>query len=207
MAPKVLVLESPWTDNLADEKSVRLFIRGWADISNMTISYRMYHDKDDLVRWIERFIRNDQLSTCYIAGHGSGGCLSGFVKGIYPKKVAMATKQKGPGGKNNKGILLGSCDVGSKIGSFLNNCGKRISWVAGYEKTVPWFEGTMCDLMFLEYITRGRIKRNKAGNFLTKKNEYISRGTASAEVAAKWVIEDFPLASKCGFRALDRDRR
>ena len=58
---EVLVLESPWEDDLSDRKSVRLFVEGWSDISDMHLCYRTYHDSDDLVKCIEKFVKHPTL--------------------------------------------------------------------------------------------------------------------------------------------------
>src|SRR4030067_3407560 len=104
----VLVLECPWYEDLADATSVRLFIKGWADLSEINMSYRMYHDKEDLVRWLKSFIRHPEIKVCYVAGHGRGGRLCGFEKDINFIRMAGATKGRGRGGRFNKGILIGA---------------------------------------------------------------------------------------------------
>ena len=203
---EILVLESPWSDKLDDEKSVRLFTKGWADLNNISLSYRMYHDTHDLSRWLEKYTRHPEITICYIAGHGQGGRLAGLIKGINLKNVSRSTARKGPGGNYKKGILFGACDVGKKLEDFIDQCGSRIRWVAGYDKETPWLEGTISDLLFIEYMTRGRIRRQRDGEFLKDKDgDFLSRGSRNkAEVVVKWVIKDYPLAEKCGLRAIDR---
>jgi hypothetical protein len=205
---EVLVLESPWDDDISDRKSVRLFVEGWSDISDMHLCYRTYHDSDDLVKCIEKFVKHPKLKVCYIAGHGVGGRLAGADgnKNINLRNIALATKKRGKGGKNNKGILLGSCDVGRKAEKFLSDCGSRIRWVAGYDRETPWFEGTICDLLFIEYMVRGRIRVDNKGTFFkNSSDDFESRRTSSAEIAAKWIESDFSVAKKCGFLAIDRE--
>ena len=204
---EVLVLESPWEDDLSDRKSVRLFVEGWSDISDMHLCYRTYHDKDDLVKYIAKFVKHPTLKVCYIAGHGIGGRLAGADgnKNINLKSIAMATKKKWKGGKYNKGILFGSCDVGRNAKKFLSSCGQKIKWVAGYDRDTPWFEGTICDLLFIEYMVRGRISVDNNGIFLkNSSDEFKSRSTTSAKIAAKWIESDYSVAKKCGFVAIDR---
>ena len=204
---EVLVLESPWDDDLSDRRSVRLFLEGWSDISDMHLCYRTYHDSDDLVKCIDKFVRHPKLKICYIAGHGTGGRLAGAdgSKNINLRNIALATKRRGIGGKKNKGILFGTCGVGRHVEKFLNGCGSRIKWVAGYDRDIPWFEGTICDLLFIEYMTRGRIRVADNGNFLINvSDDFESRRTSYAEVAARWIESDYGISKKCGFVAIDR---
>lgn len=202
---ELLVLECPWSPDLGDKQSVRLFMQGWADLNKISLSYRMYYSTKDLTMWLERFIKHDEIHVCYIAGHGKGGRLRGHITGINLNKVARSTSSRGPGGHYNKGILLGACDVGKNLAEFMDNCGSRVSWVAGYDRETPWLEGTIADLLFLEYKLKGRIKTNPEGAFIQDKDDqFIYSNASKAARIAKWVIEDYPLAEKCGFRAIDR---
>ncbi len=201
----LLVLECPWSHDLSNEQSVRLFMLGWANLNNISLSYRMYYNSSDLTMWLERFIKHEEMEICYIAGHGQGGRLKGYIKGINLNKVAKSTSKKGPGGHNNKGILIGACDVGKKLEEFIDGCGSRISWVAGYDRETPWLEGTITDLLFLEYKTAGRKKKDRDGLFYQdKKGDFIAVKSNKASKIAEWIYEDYPLAEKCGFRAIDR---
>jgi len=204
---EVLVLESPWEEDLSDKKSVRLFLEGWSDISEMHLCYRTYHDSDDLVKYMHKFVKHPTLKICYIAGHGIGGRLAGADgnKNINLKSIVMATKKRGKGGRNNKGILFGSCSVGRNAENFLSSCGPKIKWVAGYDRDTPWFEGTICDLLFIEYMVRGTIRSDNKGEFIkNSSDDYESRRTSSAEKVAEWIGSDYSAAKKCGFVAIDR---
>ncbi len=203
MRPKLLILENPWASDLADNTTVRPFLDGWAQVTRLPTSYRRYHDAEDLSLWLEAFVRDASLKICYIAGHGTRGRLAGLTKGINLKGVAAATKRRGPAGPKGKGILLGACEVGTKLDEFLANCGSRIDWVAGYARDVPWIEATLCDLLFIEYIMRGRTVRDEAG-FSYKSGSLRSRRPSSAVQAVDWVKQDYPLAALCGFDARDR---
>jgi len=200
---KLLVLESPWSNDFGDETSVRLFMRGWADLRNIELSYRMYHDKNDLAHWLRLFIAHPALRICYIAGHGKGSRLTGLTKDINPSSISKATKARGKIGNCKKGILLGSCEVGSDLLKLLNDCGKRISWVAGYDREIPWMEATICDLLFIDYMLFGRIKVRR-GKFLKRRGEFLSLKPQKAALAAKWVRRDCKLSVRCGFKAVDR---
>jgi hypothetical protein len=201
--PRLLILENPWTGDLSDNTTVRPFLDGWAQLTRLPTSYRRYHDAEDLSLWLGAFVQDAFLKICYIAGHGSQGRLAGLTKGINLKGVAAATKRRGPGGPKGKGILLGACEVGTRLDDFLRNCGGRIDWVAGYAHEVPWLEATLCDLLFIEYMMRGRTLRDEKG-FKSGKGRLSSRHPSSAVQAAEWVKQDYRLAAICGFDARDR---
>ena len=203
MKPKLLILENPWATDLAENATVKPFLVGWAQATGLATSYRRYHDAEDLGLWLKAFVLHSSLKVCYIAGHGSRGRLVGLTKGINLKGVAAATKKRGSSGSKGKGILLGACEVGTKLDVFLANCGSRIDWVAGYSHEVPWIESTLCDLLFIEYMVRGRTLRD-GGGFKYRRGNLASRRASSATQAAVWVKQDYPLATLCGFDARDR---
>jgi hypothetical protein len=203
---EILVLESPWTSGLSEGKSVKPFIEGWALIGKAKLRYENFHDMKDLAHFLRLFMAEPDLKICYIAGHGSGGRLKGVDGGINLKSLANATRGRGPGDEGGKGILLGACEVGGNLERLLKSCSPRIAWVAGYDRRIPWVEATLCDLLFLEYMTAGRIKPGgeKSRMFLRAEGKFVSMATASAARAARWVRSDFKLAVRCGFTALER---
>jgi len=87
---ELLVLECPWSDDLEDKQSVRLFMQGWADLNKISLSYRMYYSARDLTLWLARFIKHDEMQVCYIAGHGKGGRLRGHLTSPlgHPKMIS-----------------------------------------------------------------------------------------------------------------------
>lgn len=207
----ILVLEHPWSEDLKNSMSVKPFLDAWSAINNFSISYRMYHDHDDLKLWIKKFVSEPKIKICYIAGHGTGGRLSGLGKKINIGSVlSQETIQPKPKSTDqtvcDKGILFGSCFVGGSIDKILReNCGEKIKWLAGYGIDVPWMESTICDLLFLQYKLHGRIKVDKDKEFVRDKDdEYKIASTVSAKKAASWVKEDYPVADRCHFTALDR---
>jgi hypothetical protein len=209
MSIDILVLEHPWSEELANGQSVKPFLDGWAAVNDFSISYRMYHDHNDLKLWLTKFVRDPKIKTCYIAGHGSGGRLCGLDnKDIYIGPVlsrATVLPKKGVPKVCDKGILFGACYVGGSLENILTNCGEKITWVAGYEIDVPWMESTICDLLFLQYKLRGRLRIDKNDEFYRDANDdYKRTGTVSANKAASWINEDYPVSVRCHFTALDR---
>lgn len=199
----ILVLECPWSDNLSDATSVRPFIEGWATVRQLPFSYRMYYDANSLAHWLNVFAKDKALGACYVAGHGNGGRLSGLTRDI---NLASLGKATGRNSKSSirKGVLFGSCDVGSNLDSFLSGCSNRISWVAGYDRTVPWMESMMCDLLFLEYVLTGRPRRKDGAFSLTPSGSFRYQTATSISMARSWLLEDCGLAALCGFVAHER---
>ena len=61
-------------------------------------------------------------------------------------------------------------------------------------------------MLFIEYMVRGRIRVDNKGAFLKNSSEdFESRRTSSAKIAAKWIESDYSVAKKCGFVAIDRE--
>jgi len=202
-ADGVIVLECPWSDNLTDAESVRPFIEGWAAVRQFPFSYRMYYDANSLTHWLNVFAEDTSLGACYIAGHGNGGRLSGLNRDINLVSLGKATGDnvKSP---NRKGVLFGSCEVGGKLDSFLSACSNRISWTAGYDRTVPWMESTICDLLFLEYVLAGRVCRKDGAFALASNGGFRCQTASSASIARRWLYEDCGLAALCGFVVHER---
>jgi len=218
----VLVLESVWGDELSDTTSVRPFLEGWARALELRVAFRTFHDARDLGVWLaELFARQSYPSVCYIAGHGQGGRLSGVVgedinlMGVLRKADPPRRRRVPPPQASRKGILLGACETGSpqRRRRLLDATGAQLSWIAGYEREVPWLEATLCDLLFLTYLFEGRVKQdessvNKGPVFVCDKDDdFMTRGSRSAQTLATWVREDFPVAKAAGFGATDRTPR
>lgn len=201
-ADGIFVLECPWSVELTDTTTVRPFVHGWADIREVPFSYRMYYDGATLAHGLELFVSDPNVRACYVAGHGNKGRLGGLKKDINLMSLAKATTRSTTG--PTKGILFGACDVGHRLQDFLDACGRGIGWVAGYERTVPWMESTICDLLFLEYMLSGRVKR-KEGSFLTNPTgSFKIQRASSASQARAWIVKDCGLASLCGLVVCER---
>ena len=199
-AKGILVLECPWSDRIDEPKTVRPFIEGWAHLCEFPFSYRMYYDSATLSHWIRTFVMDDRLTVCYIAGHGKGGRLTGLLKNINLPSLANVVRNNPKGsGRPGKGILFGACDIGSSLEDFLNQCGRSIQWVAGYNKTVPWMESTVCDLLFLDYVLNGRIRRDNGLIAQGDTDKFSVQSTRSMQKIRDWVYQDMSLAQLLGF--------
>jgi hypothetical protein len=216
--PRVLVLECPWDPrNLSSATSVRPFFEGWSDLFEVPLSVRSFHSTSDLDFWLDLFARPHGPQVCYVAGHGYGGRLQDLRGGGIDVKRALI-KAFGQSGQRvrgqNKGILLGSCEVGdsNRLEGYLETTGDDLSWVAGYDREVPWLESAHCDLLFLTYLLMGRAKwttrRPSAARNAEAPSPRLVRSSKAhptdAEEASVWVKEDFALAELMGFSARAR---
>lgn len=210
--PHLLVLEAVWSpDNLGDPLTVRGFVSAWAEVNGVRVAFRYYNDRRDLEHWLREFLTaKGDPRICYIAGHGDGKRLRGLHERVHLAKLLAKVSKKAPrpkGPKGSKGLLLGSCEVGADPAELVRaGCGK-ISWAAGYRHEVSWMESMVSDLLFLEYLVGpGRCIAARKG-FIVTDGEFRTRRTDRAELAAKWVCEDYGLAVTCGFSAKDETER
>lgn len=161
--PHVLVLESTWEDELQDRTSVRPYMEGWGDALGIRVAWRGYNTRQGLAHWLRVFFQaRTNPSICYIAGHGEGRKLVDVCGGRFDVvSVLKETCPNLPGpardGTKGKGLLLGACDVGTAAvrQEILDSTKSSLAWIAGYERTVPWHEATICDQLFLTYLLSG----------------------------------------------------
>ena len=202
----VLILECDWGEDLIDAKSTKPLVEGWAAGEGITTVYRSYHDGRDLVHWLRQaFQSRRRPRAVYVAGHGCGRFLHAPFRpsDIDFRRVLATAARRTPISHGCRGILLGACEIGRDLEGLLKAADGRLDWVAGYNREVPWVESTISDLLFLQYAVVGRRKLAFGGK---------SRGctglksvrTCSAEKAARWLLQDFPLANELGFCAMDR---
>lgn len=190
--PDIIILEGVWSTDIAKNSSVRSFIEALTHELGLEVSYRNYNDAKDLEHWLKIFAKTKNTSICYIAGHGVksnnttklrseiGGDIN--LKSILVK--TFPTNKKILYGK--KGILIGSCLVGniSNLQSIISSTGNSLDWIAGYGTTIPWFESTISDMLFLKYYFNGRCRYDVEYDF-------VDEGLSSTEKIIEKVIEDF----------------
>ena len=199
----VLILECDWVVDLIDARSIKPLIEGWASAEGITTVYRSYHDGRDLAHWVRQAFRSrNRPRVIYVAGHGCGRFLQAPFRasGIDFRKVLATAARRTPLSHWCRGILLGACEIGRDLAGLLDAADGRLDWVAGYNREVPWVESTISDLLFLQYAVVGRTTLAfKSGG----RTSMGSVRTCSAERAARWLLQDFPLASELGFCAMD----
>lgn len=204
--PDMIILEGVWTDDISKNLSVREFIQALTNELGLEVSYRNYNDSKDLEHWISIFAKTKNTPLCYIAGHGvrnnnNSGRLKSEIGGDINIKAllskAFPTDKKILYGK--KGILIGSCLVGNvpNLTSIINSTGNSLNWVAGYGTTIPWFESTMCDMLFLKYYFNGRCK-------FDPEYEFKEQALSSVIDIANYVLEDFPYIKDYQFNLISK---
>jgi len=205
--PHILVLEAPWSPaNLYDSTSVRGFISAWAEESGVRVAFRHYNDRRDLVHWLSMFLKGrGGPSIVYVAGHGAGkmmqhvhgdSSLRSILKRVATMVGLAASRRR------RKGLLLGCCEVGADLGDLMEAGRGRFAWIAGYSQEVPWLEATIADIVFLDYMTRGRLVPAKRG-FLAEIRHLRVHQTCRASTVAQWVREDYRVATMLGLGAVD----
>lgn len=201
----LLVLESDWGEDLADNTSTRPFLEGLAAALDITIVFRTFHSARDLTHWLRQMFKAKRRpSIAYISSHGDGRFLQASLgdSGIDLRRVLVAatkgTRQK----HGRRGLLLGACEIGRDLDEVLASARGRLDWVAGYAVEVPWIESTLIDLAFLSYVISGRRVRAANGKCVLRR-QLQSERTGLSEKAAAWVGHDFGVAHALRFRAKD----
>jgi hypothetical protein len=201
----LLVLESDWGEDLADNRSTRPFLEGLASALDITIVFRSFHAARDLTHWLRQmFLAQSKPRIAYISSHGDGRYLQASLAeaGIDLRRVVAAASKGTRKHHGKRGLLLGACEIGRDLDGILSAARGRLNWVAGYEVEVPWVESTLIDLAFLLYLLSGREVMAVNGKCVLHRQPRTAKTTLS-EKAAAWVGQDFGVALALRFRAKD----
>jgi hypothetical protein len=196
---RLLVLETPWDDDIKSTISVGPFLLGLRDALPVKVVSQQFNGKRDLEHFLREFSApNNAFSHCYIASHGSRGRLLSLIDDVNSTTIANACR-----GCRGRGFLVGACAFGNArtAGAFLSKTGA--DFVAGYSAYVPWMESMFVDLLFLTYLFRGRARTESIGRsrrFAFHDDDYTTAVTRTANPlkVAKWVYEDLPIAKTLG---------
>ena len=207
MGQGLLVLETPWEDDLGSAVSVGPFLQGLGAMLNIKVACQRINSKLDLKHYLEKFSqRQNEYSYCYVGSHGTKGRL-----GILLGDVNAATIGRACRGSEGRGFVVGACSFGNRATAtaFLEKT--HAAFVAGYAKGVPWEESMLTDLVFLTYLIGGRCRRRTSdgqSQLVTQKNGDfpVERSRDPVKVAG-WVYQDFPLAHILGFVVHRRVKR
>jgi len=92
-----------------------------------------------------------------------------------------------------------SCLIGniSNLQSIISSTGNSLDWIAGYGTTIPWFESTISDMLFLKYYFNGRCKYDEEYDF-------IDEGLPSTTKIIEKVIEDFNYIKEFKFNLVSK---
>lgn len=203
--PDIIILEGIWNDDISKNSSVRAFIEALANELELNISYRSYHDSKDLEHWISIFAKTKNSRICYIAGHGVKNAKSSRLKSEIGSDINLKfllskvfpIDKKVLYGK--KGILIGSCLVGNtaNLNAIIESTGNSLSWVAGYGTTIPWFESTLTDMLFLKYYFNGRCNYSEDYDFTEQK-------MLTPDEVIESVLTDFPYIKDYKFNLVSK---
>jgi hypothetical protein len=189
--PCFLILESYWSDNLTQRDSVLPFLKGLCDLYRWESHYRTFDSANDLDLWIKQFNklrRSGQHKIVYVASHGSAAGVLATVEQKIPFKALIHSLRPA---KNIVGLHLGACSLGQP--PIMQEILKKtsISWVAAYDRDVPWLESTMLDLLFWSWIYEGAPRPHRSRRL-------------SPEVAAHELYTRYNYSRDMGFRVVFR---
>lgn len=193
----VIVLEHDWRtegcEHFSYSASVRPFFNALAEF-RADFNFHFYHfqnGKKNLEKAIghfEEFLkRQNERVILYIGAHGTEGTIASTnLSSVF--NILKTTEIR-----CELGIILGSCSCGTKEGRLMEYLkGSQADWLLAYKKTVPWLEGTLLDLCFVNKL----ISENqsfKSRNAKTQKNAY--KNSEILPFVFKEVTETFNLTS------------
>ena len=127
------------------------------DDRNDSFRYERFVGRASFLETLKFAARQPDARFIYIACHGSSGALHFPDKSKISVTDLNAALEQVNTGTRIDGVFLGSCLVGrdetakrlltSKVAA-----PQRIKWVAGYCRTVDWFDATLLDALFLRTI-------------------------------------------------------
>jgi len=190
--PCFLVLESYWSENLAERESVHPFVKGLCDLNLWEFHYRTLDSANDAKSWNRNFNgirRSGTEKIVYLASHGSkAGKLATLEQNIPADELVQALK----GASSIVGLHLGSCNLGQP--KILTDLVERTSlrWVAAYDTEVPWMESTTIDLLFWSWMYAGapRPVRTRRLDPQAAAHELYDRVNYSREMGFRVVVRD-----------------
>ncbi len=205
----LFVLETPWADDLDSGQSVGPFLIGLKEALGVRVTSQRFNGRADLAYYLRKFAKmNSGYSHCYIASHGTRGRLQALLQDVNAATIGDACQ-----GSRGRGFVIGACAFGNAktATDFLRRTGA--SFVAGYERDVPWMESMLVDLAFLTYLLGGRCRRKRETNGTetlvvdhASDTFCVSRSNDPLKVAA-WIYKDLPLARTLGFVVHRRSSR
>src|SRR6266566_529251 len=167
MARGLLVLETPWDNELTSALSVGPFLQGLGAALEFPVICQRFNGKRDLVHYLQEFRRDRGYFYCYIASHGTAGRLETLLDNVNSATIAEACR-----GGLGRGFIIGACSFGNHATATAFLTKTRAAFVAGYTRDVPWQEAMLSDLTFLTYLIGKRCRRrieNECLDLLTTK--------------------------------------
>ena len=186
---RIVCFESYWSDNLLDNLTVKPFLRqlGRMVEENIEIIHRYVDCNLGLAYYIQ-CLKEQQIfpPVVYLAMHGKpGGRLESVLERIGPVELCDIFKDYGRNYPSTI-IYFGSCEIfkgeeGKEFAEmFLKESGVRA--IIGYSKEITFINSLLIDTLFLS-------------RFFTTKDDPFKYLTSTYN----WVLEDYRLASHCGF--------
>ena len=107
--PSLLVLETPWEDELESLLSVAPFLIGLKEALGVRVALQRFNGRRDLgyfLRWFSE--RNSGFSHCYIASHGTRGRLQALIEDVNSTTIAKSCR-----GSRGRGFIVDACSFGN----------------------------------------------------------------------------------------------
>ncbi len=181
------VIESRWFDEGNDTvKSVFESIASIHCNNSDAFLHHSFNEKNSLKIAFENCSKDKKTEVIYLATHGNS-------KVIGPDEVDISRTElrniisKVNKRKTIKGLFLGTCETGNEdIARYLlEDKTTNLEWVAGYNSTIDWIDGTAMDMIFFSKLAT-QYNKNKT----RRKNKFSAR--KMAHLAASDLLKIVP---------------
>lgn len=142
------VLESRWWETGND--SVRgLFdmLAGMHKDNPFAYHYEMFNNADSLKELIPRVAQMRDVHNIYIGAHGDEDGSALLCPGDRVSRTVLMNMLKPISARRIYGLFLGCCGVGLQTEWFMLK-EMKLTWIAGYTKSVDWVHSSVMDLFF-----------------------------------------------------------
>lgn len=163
------VVESRWWPN--GNHSVRALFEAVASIhydNPSAFFYDMFADKSSLSTVMAMRGSDKKTEVIYLASHGDenniGPNSTNAISRTEVRNILISNNKP----KQIKGLFLGTCLTGNTAVArfFLENTSTNLEWIAGYDKSVDWVDGSAIDMIFFSklaelYVANKSKKKGK----------------------------------------------
>lgn len=180
------VIESRWYDTGNDTVKLFFDVIGsiYCDNPNAYFHYT-FNEKNSLKNAFKACCENNTTEVVYLATHGNAKSIGPNNENISRTELRNIISEANKN-KAIRGIFLGTCETGNEdIARFLlEKKSTNLEWIAGYNSSIDWIDGTAMDMIFFSKLADQYIKNKK------RKNKFSAR--KMAHLAASELLKIVP---------------
>lgn len=172
------VIESRWFETGND--TVKSFFESIASIyckNSSAFLYHSFNEKNSLKKAFEECSKDEKTEIIYLATHGNSKVIGPeniFISRTELRNIISQVNKSGV----IKGIFLGTCETGNEdIARYLlEDKSTKLEWIAGYNSSIDWIDGTAMDMIFFSKLAEQycKNKTRKKGKFSARKMAHLA---------------------------------